>query len=149
MYFSRVHEEIYLVKFHHCHNHCRDLFKILLNQLHLKVLLLLLLLHFSNFAQPHQYLFSPNHETMSSLRSSAGKVLVHCARGISRSAALTLAYLMLREKLTLVEAVEAVRRHRNILPNIGFLNQLCHLDTSLALQRKTTQREVNELKQGE
>lgn len=67
-----------------------------------------------------------------------GKVLVHCARGVSRSATLALAYLMIKERLTLVEAVEAVRRHRNILPNVGFLNQLCVLDSSLALQRKTT-----------
>ncbi|TNN82424.1 Dual specificity phosphatase DUPD1 [Liparis tanakae] len=71
-----------------------------------------------------------------------GKVLVHCARGISRSATLALAFLMIREGLSLVEAVEAVRRHRNILPNVGFLNQLCHLDSSLALQRKTAQQEV-------
>ncbi|XP_035525325.1 inactive dual specificity phosphatase 27-like [Morone saxatilis] len=70
--------------------------------------------------------------------SRKGKVLVHCARGISRSATLALAFLLIKEKLTLVEAVEAVRRHRNILPNVGFLNQLCHLDSSLALQRKTT-----------
>ncbi|KAK5906047.1 hypothetical protein CgunFtcFv8_001946 [Champsocephalus gunnari] len=70
--------------------------------------------------------------------SQRGKVLVHCARGISRSATLALAYLLIRERLSLVEAVEAVRRHRNILPNVGFLNQLRHLDSSLALQRKTT-----------
>lgn len=63
-------------------------------------------------------------------------MLVHCARGISRSAALVLAYLMLREGLTLVEAVETVRRHRNILPNAGFLKQLRQLDSALALQRE-------------
>lgn len=72
-----------------------------------------------------------------------GKVLVHCARGVSRSATLALAYLMIKERLTLVEAVEAVRRHRNILPNVGFLNQLCVLDSSLALQRKTTCGQIN------
>lgn len=66
----------------------------------------------------------------------AGKVLVHCARGISRSAALVLAFLMIKERLIVVEAVEAVRGRRNILPNVGFLDQLCHLDSSLALQRK-------------
>uniref|UniRef100_A0A3Q3X885 Dual specificity protein phosphatase n=1 Tax=Mola mola TaxID=94237 RepID=A0A3Q3X885_MOLML len=66
---------------------------------------------------------------------SQKRVLVHCARGISRSATLVLAYLMIRERLTLVEAVEAVRTHRNILPNAGFLNQLRHLDSCLALQR--------------
>ncbi|KAM4623612.1 dual specificity phosphatase 29-like [Polymixia lowei] len=65
-----------------------------------------------------------------------GKVLVHCARGISRSATLVLAFLMIRERLTLAEAIKDVRRHRNILPNAGFLNQLCHLDTSLALERR-------------
>lgn len=70
--------------------------------------------------------------------SQKGKVLVHCARGISRSATLALAFLMIKERLTLAEAVDAVRRHRNILPNVGFLNQLRHLDSCLALQRKTT-----------
>ncbi|XP_019938650.2 dual specificity phosphatase 29-like [Paralichthys olivaceus] len=70
--------------------------------------------------------------------SQEGKVLVHCARGISRSATLVLAFLMIRERLTLVEAIEVVRRHRNILPNVGFLNQLRRLDASLALQRRTT-----------
>ncbi|XP_040032883.2 dual specificity phosphatase 29 isoform X1 [Gasterosteus aculeatus] len=78
-----------------------------------------------------------------------GKVLVHCARGISRSATLALAFLMIRERLTLVEAVEAVRRHRNVLPNVGFLNQLCRLDSSLALQRKTPKRqELEERRKG-
>lgn len=67
-------------------------------------------------------------------------MLVHCARGISRSAALVLAYLMLREELTLVEAVKAVRRHRNILPNAGFLKQLCQLDAALAQQRKKKEK---------
>lgn len=72
-------------------------------------------------------------------------MLVHCARGLSRSAALVLAYLMLREGLSLVEAVEAVRRHRNILPNAGFLEQLRQLDSALALQRE--QKQANESEQ--
>lgn len=72
---------------------------------------------------------------LANVLSCVGKVLVHCARGISRSATLVLAYLMLREGLTLVEALEAVRRHRNILPNAGFLNQLRQLDALLAQQR--------------
>ncbi|GAA6214352.1 dual specificity phosphatase DUPD1-like [Lates japonicus] len=67
-----------------------------------------------------------------------GKVLVHCARGISRSATLVLAFLMIKERLTLAEAVEVVRKHRNVLPNVGFLNQLRRLDSSLVLQRRRT-----------
>lgn len=70
------------------------------------------------------------------LLSCVGKVFVHCARGISRSATLVLAFLMIKERQTLVEALEVVRKHRNILPNVGFLNQLCILDSSLALQRR-------------
>ncbi|XP_047673482.1 dual specificity phosphatase 29-like isoform X2 [Tachysurus fulvidraco] len=64
------------------------------------------------------------------------KVLVHCARGVSRSATLVLAYLMIYERLTVAEAIEAVRRNRNILPNVGFLEQLRDLDVRLTLQRK-------------
>ncbi|XP_028332197.1 dual specificity phosphatase DUPD1-like [Gouania willdenowi] len=71
------------------------------------------------------------------LTQKGGKVLVHCARGISRSATLALAYLMMKEELTLVDAVTVVCRSRNILPNVGFLNQLCLLDSALLLQRKT------------
>ncbi|XP_008277359.1 dual specificity phosphatase DUPD1-like [Stegastes partitus] len=69
--------------------------------------------------------------------SQEGKVLVHCARGISRSATLVLAFLMIKERLSLVEAVEVVSSRRNILPNVGFLNQLCLLDSSLTRQRRT------------
>ncbi|XP_056152718.1 dual specificity phosphatase 29-like [Lampris incognitus] len=79
--------------------------------------------------------FSPTAEFIQNALLQKGKVLVHCARGISRSASLVLAFLMIKQQLTLVEAIQAVRRHRNILPNAGFLSQLCHLDTSLALER--------------
>ncbi|XP_062858787.1 dual specificity phosphatase 29-like isoform X1 [Trichomycterus rosablanca] len=70
------------------------------------------------------------------LSQQSGKVLVHCARGVSRSATLVLAYLMIHEGLTIAEAIEAVRAHRNILPNAGFLQQLRDLDATLTLQRR-------------
>ncbi|KAK2866778.1 hypothetical protein Q7C36_002834 [Tachysurus vachellii] len=70
------------------------------------------------------------------LAQDSGKVLVHCARGVSRSATLVLAYLMIYEWLTVAEAIEAVRGNRNILPNVGFLEQLRDLDVRLSLQRK-------------
>ncbi|XP_036403187.1 dual specificity protein phosphatase 13-like [Megalops cyprinoides] len=67
------------------------------------------------------------------------KVLVHCAMGVSRSATLVLAFLMICEDLTLVEAINAVRKHRHVCPNEGFLNQLRHLDSTLAQERSIKQ----------
>ncbi|XP_032112392.1 dual specificity protein phosphatase 13 isoform X4 [Sapajus apella] len=60
-----------------------------------------------------------------------GRVLVHCAMGVSRSATLVLAYLMIYENMTLVEAIQTVQAHRNICPNSGFLRQLQVLDNRL------------------
>lgn len=67
-----------------------------------------------------------------------GKVFVHCAMGLSRSATLVLAYLMIEEKMTLVEAISAVAQNRNICPNTGFLEQLRTLDTQLQCRHSTT-----------
>ncbi|XP_069467071.1 dual specificity protein phosphatase 13B isoform X2 [Ambystoma mexicanum] len=65
------------------------------------------------------------------LNSPRGRVLVHCAMGISRSATLVLAFLMICEKLLLVDAIKAVSEHRDICPNTGFLQQLRVLDSKL------------------
>uniref|UniRef100_A0A673MJH3 Dual specificity protein phosphatase n=1 Tax=Sinocyclocheilus rhinocerous TaxID=307959 RepID=A0A673MJH3_9TELE len=63
--------------------------------------------------------------------SQNGKVLVHCAMGVSRSGALVLAFLMMYENLTLTDAIIAVRLNRDICPNSGFLEQLRALDNQL------------------
>ncbi|KAK9522499.1 hypothetical protein VZT92_018959 [Zoarces viviparus] len=63
--------------------------------------------------------------------SRGGKVLVHCHVGVSRSATLVLAYLMLKQNLTLVEAICAVKDNRGVIPNRGFLRQLIKLDGRL------------------
>ncbi|XP_009076562.1 PREDICTED: dual specificity protein phosphatase 13 isoform B-like [Acanthisitta chloris] len=69
------------------------------------------------------------------LNSPRGKVLVHCAMGISRSATLVLAFLMICEGMSLTNAIQTVRSHRGICPNSGFLKQLQELD--LRLGRRT------------
>lgn len=63
-----------------------------------------------------------------------GKVFVHCAMGLSRSSSLVLAYLMIHENMTLVDAIRAVSANRNISPNNGFLEQLRELDKKLHCQ---------------
>ncbi|XP_023658719.1 dual specificity protein phosphatase 13A-like [Paramormyrops kingsleyae] len=70
------------------------------------------------------------------LRKKDSKVLVHCIMGISRSATLVLAYLMLYHHLTLLKAIEVVIKKRAIYPNRNFLAQLVDLDTRLRRKRR-------------
>ncbi|KAM9011629.1 LOW QUALITY PROTEIN: dual specificity protein phosphatase 13B-like [Ara ararauna] len=72
------------------------------------------------------------------LNTSGGKVFVHCAMGVSRSASLVLAFLMIHENMTIVDALKTVSAHRDICPNPGFLSQLRDLDIKLNEERKGT-----------
>uniref|UniRef100_A0A3B3YYD2 Dual specificity protein phosphatase n=1 Tax=Poecilia mexicana TaxID=48701 RepID=A0A3B3YYD2_9TELE len=74
----------------------------------------------------------------------SGKVLVHCAMGVSRSGALVLAYLMIHQGLTLAEAIVAVRLCRDIGPNSGFLDQLRKLELSLHTQSRQIAEDSSE-----
>jgi len=66
---------------------------------------------------------------------NGGKVYVHCQHGISRSATLIIAYLMMKRGMSAKEAVRAVRRKRQIFPNDGFFEQLCDLELRLKSHR--------------
>lgn len=58
-------------------------------------------------------------------RAAGGGVYVHCYRGVSRSAAAAVGYLMAAEGCTYEEGLAAVRRGRSIAdPNGGFVEQL-------------------------
>lgn len=67
--------------------------------------------------------------------NSGGRVLVHCLVGVSRSATLAIAYLMISRKMTAQEAIRAVRMNRDIHPNDGFLSQMADLDNELKRER--------------
>ena len=69
-----------------------------------------------------------------------GKVYVHCKMGISRSATLVLAYLMIKKGMTAQEAVRTVRSRRQIIPNDGFLKQLCQLNEDLIQKKAIEER---------
>ncbi|KAI1900915.1 hypothetical protein AGOR_G00054750 [Albula goreensis] len=69
--------------------------------------------------------------------ATGGRILVHCAVGVSRSATLVLAYLMIRQNMTLVDAIKTVKDQRGIIPNRGFLRQLIDLDGKLHGRYKT------------
>ncbi|CAI9721918.1 specificity phosphatase 3-like [Octopus vulgaris] len=60
-----------------------------------------------------------------------GKVFVHCQMGVSRSAALVIAFLMLKHRMDVVDAVSTLKSKRDIFPNDGFLKQLCVLNREL------------------
>ncbi|XP_061075256.1 dual specificity phosphatase 29-like [Conger conger] len=80
----------------------------------------------------HKVLSTPEH-----------KLLVHCVMGRSRSATIFLAYLMIYHNMTLVEAIEQVKRRRRIIPNWGFLKQLRQLDIKLQEQKQGSHNEDN------
>ncbi|XP_064611978.1 dual specificity protein phosphatase 3-like [Liolophura sinensis] len=63
--------------------------------------------------------------------SSGGKVFVHCMMGVSRSATLIIAYLMMKKQMTVTDSIMQIRSKRAIFPNDGFLLQLCTLNEEL------------------
>ncbi|XP_058900424.1 serine/threonine/tyrosine-interacting-like protein 2 [Kogia breviceps] len=64
-----------------------------------------------------------------------GKVLVSSEMGVSRSAVLVVAYLMIFHNMAILEALMTVRKKRPIYPNDGFLKQLRELNEKLMEER--------------
>lgn len=61
--------------------------------------------------------------------ASSGKVLIHCHEGRSRSVSLCLAYMVLRERKPLGQALHFVKSKRpQARPNAGFMRQLLALE---------------------
>ncbi|MBV94837.1 Inactive dual specificity phosphatase 27, partial [Eschrichtius robustus] len=64
------------------------------------------------------------------------KVLVSSEMGISRSAVLVVAYLMIFHNMAILEALMTLRKKRAIYPNDGFLKQLRELNEKLMEERE-------------
>ncbi|XP_072369775.1 serine/threonine/tyrosine-interacting-like protein 2 isoform X1 [Scyliorhinus torazame] len=69
------------------------------------------------------------------LLTCRGKVLVCSVMGVSRSAALVAAYLMIFHYMTIMEALMTLRKKRPVFPNEGFLMQLRELNENLLEER--------------
>jgi len=72
-------------------------------------------------------------------------VLIHCARGVSRSAAVCSAWLISRGGYTLEESLNLIRSARQVNPNLGFLAGLraiekCNGNVQKARERLTQSR---------
>uniref|UniRef100_A0A8B9WTE8 Serine/threonine/tyrosine interacting like 2 n=1 Tax=Bos mutus grunniens TaxID=30521 RepID=A0A8B9WTE8_BOSMU len=73
-----------------------------------------------------------------------GKVLVSSEMGVSRSAVLVVAYLMIFHNMAVLEALMTVRKKRAIYPNDGFLKQLHELNEKLMEEPRGLQQECGE-----
>ncbi|XP_073729355.1 dual specificity protein phosphatase 13A isoform X2 [Misgurnus anguillicaudatus] len=83
------------------------------------------------------FFYPSAHYIHEALTTTGTKVFVHCAMGVSRSAALVLAYLMIHCNHSLVDAILKVKERRWVFPNRGFLKQLITLNDKLYNQQKS------------
>nr|XP_033771870.1 dual specificity protein phosphatase 4 [Geotrypetes seraphini] len=71
-------------------------------------------------------------EYIDSIKNCHGRVLVHCQAGISRSATICLAYLMMKKRVKLEEAFDFVKQRRSIIsPNFSFMGQLLQFESQV------------------
>eukprot|EP00727_Mastigamoeba_balamuthi_P013285 m51a1_g858 putative dual specificity protein phosphatase 1 isoform 2 (260) ;mRNA; f:798439-799507 len=82
--------------------------------------------------------FPVAYDFIEEARSKGGRVLVHCAMGLSRSAVIACAYMIRRYGMNHYEALKEVQRHRpSINPNPGFLKQLYMYHIALRTRKRT------------
>jgi len=62
---------------------------------------------------------------------TGGTVCVNCYMGLSRSATVVIAYLMMKQNMTCKQALDVISQGRKVRPNPGFLQQLAELEHTL------------------
>lgn len=75
--------------------------------------------------------------------NNQGKIVVHCAIGISRSPTAVMAYLIKHKNFSMDEAFVLVKRKRNIIdPNNGFLQQLKEYESKIRKKGEEIKEEI-------
>jgi protein-tyrosine phosphatase len=69
--------------------------------------------------------FNSTYNFIKEAKNNGGKVLIHCKMGISRSASVTISFLMKENELDLETAMRKVKKARSIVsPNKSFIKQV-------------------------
>lgn len=85
-------------------------------------------------SQNMRQFFDNTNAFIVSALSNNGRVLVHCAAGISRASTIVIAFLMWRLKLPLAHACSLLKSIRPVIwPNDGFVEQLRAYEKELGL----------------
>ncbi|XP_052396117.1 uncharacterized protein LOC127944274 isoform X1 [Carassius gibelio] len=90
---------------------------------------------FRHWANISKYFLPAAKFIHKALRNPTSKVLIHCTQGLSHSATLFLAYLMICHDMMVEEAIDHVIKVRCIKPYFGHLKHLAFLNDDLVLQR--------------
>lgn len=72
--------------------------------------------------------FKPAAEFLSSAAACGGLTVINCLVGLSRSATVLTAGVMINKNWSLVKTLKVIRQTRNVKPNLGFMVQLLKLE---------------------
>lgn len=76
--------------------------------------------------------FEEAFEFIEKARMAGGKVLVHCQAGVSRSATITISYILRKTTLNAYDAYKFVKSKRDVVsPNLNFMGQLMTFEEAL------------------